>query len=175
MLPRLKRFALSLTRNPSEADDLVQSACEKAISRIDQWDPGTRLDSWMFRIVQTTHIDALRSTKRRANKIENIKHHHETTVDGRQTTEAAMTLENVRRAILELPDEQRAVIMLVCVEGYSYREASDILEIPTGTLTSRLVRGRTALAKSLEVTDTREDAAAKTDTTVPVSPVENLI
>lgn len=150
ILPRLRRFALGLTRNESAADDLVQSACEKAIARIDQWEPGTRLDSWMFRIIQTTNIDQIRSQKRRDGYLEVIEGQSEPSFDGERAAESSMTLDAVRRAIYTLPDDQRAVIMLVSVEGFSYKEASDALEIPMGTLTSRLVRARTALARILK-------------------------
>jgi len=150
ILPRLRRFALGLTRNGAEADDLVQAACEKAITRIDQWEQGTRLDSWMFRIIQTTHIDQIRSQKRRNAHLEVIENQGEQSFDGENAVEASLTLDSVRRAIYTLPEEQRAVVMLVSVEGLSYKEASEALEIPMGTLTSRLVRARTALARILE-------------------------
>lgn len=158
ILPRLRRFALGLTRNGAEADDLVQSACEKAITRIDQWEPGTRLDSWMFRIIQTTHIDQIRGQKRRNTYLEVIEREEEPSFDGARAAEASMTLDAVRRAIYNLPDEQRAVLMLVSVEGLSYKEASEVLEIPMGTLTSRLVRARTALARMLNNMTASDDA-----------------
>lgn len=147
LLPRMRRFALGLTRNGAEADDLVQYACEKAITRIDQWEPGTRLDSWMFRIIQTTHIDQMRGKKRRDTYLELIESQGEPAFDGERAAEASMTLDAVRRAIYTLPEEQRAVVMLVSVEGLAYKDAADILGIPMGTLTSRLVRARTALAR----------------------------
>ena len=147
ILPRLRRFALGLTRNGAAADDLVQAACEKAISRIGQWQQGTRLDSWVFRIIQTTHIDQIRSQKRRNTYLEVMEGQGEQSFDGQSALEASLTLDTVRKAIFDLPEEQRAVVMLVCVEGLSYKEASDVLEIPMGTLTSRLVRARTALAR----------------------------
>lgn len=149
ILPRLRRFALGLTRNGAEADDLVQAACEKAITRIEQWEPGTRLDSWMFRIIQTTHIDLIRGKKRRDGYLEVIEGQVESSFDGERAAEASMTLDAVRRAIYTLPDEQRAVVMMVSVEGLSYKEAAEVLQIPMGTLTSRLVRARTALARMM--------------------------
>jgi len=150
ILPRLRRFALGLTRNLVEADDLVQAACEKAISRLDQWQPGTRLDSWVFRIVQTTHIDQIRSQKRRNAHLQMIEEQGEHAFDGVNAAESRLTLDAVRNAIYALPDDQRAVVMLVSVEGLSYKEASDILQIPMGTLTSRLVRARTALTQMVD-------------------------
>ena len=163
ILPRLRRFALGLTRNGSDADDLVQMACEKAISRIDQWEPGTRLDSWMFRIIQTTHIDQIRGQKRRDAHLEIIEGQGESAFDGESAAEARMTLDNVRRAIYALPEEQRAVVMLVSVEGLSYKEAAETLEIPMGTLTSRLVRARTALARMMDTPEGDALASARTD------------
>jgi len=159
-LPRLRRFALGLTRNGAEADDLVQAACEKAITRIDQWEQGTRLDSWMFRIIQTTHIDQIRAQKRRNAYHEVIQGQGEQSFDGENAVQASLTLDNVRHAIYALPEDQRAVVMLVSVEGLSYKEASDVLEIPMGTLTSRLVRARTALTRMMEVSDHGEEAMA---------------
>ena len=111
ILPRLRRFALGLTRNGAEADDLVQNACEKAITRIDQWEPGTRLDSWMFRIIQTTHIDQIRGQKRRDSYLEVIEQQGEHAFDGERAAEASMTLDAVRRAIYNLPEEQRAAML----------------------------------------------------------------
>jgi len=159
LLPRLKRFALGLTRNGPEADDLVQAACEKAITRIDQWEPGTRLDSWMFRIVQTTHIDLIRSKKRRDTYLEVIEGYVESSFDGERAAEACMTLDAVRRAIYNLSDEQRAVVMLVSIEGLSYKEAAEVLQIPMGTLTSRLVRARTALVRMMNEPSLKLDIA----------------
>lgn len=159
ILPRLRRFALGLTRNGAAADDLVQNACEKAITRINQWEPGTRLDSWMFRIIQTTHIDQIRSQKRRDNYLDVIENQEDNSFDGERAAEASMTLDAVRRAMYNLPEEQRTVIMLVSVEGLSYKEAAETLEIPMGTLTSRLVRGRTALARMMDTLNGSHDAA----------------
>jgi len=153
LLPRFRRFALGLTRNPSDADDLVQSAIEKAVGRIDQWEPGTRLDSWVFRIIQTTHIDQIRGKKRNDRFLEVVENTAERSHDGERAVEARNTLDAVRHAIFNLPEEQRAVIMLVSVEGLSYKEAAETLAIPMGTLTSRLVRGRNALMNMLSSPD----------------------
>ena len=149
LLPRFRRFALGLTRNPGDADDLVQTALEKAVSRIDQWEPGTRLDSWVFRIIQTTHIDMIRGRKRNDSFLELVKNQENRSHDGERALEARNTLDAVRHAIFNLPEEQRAVIMLVSVEGLSYKEAAETLAIPMGTLTSRLVRGRNALMQMM--------------------------
>lgn len=145
LLPRFRRFALGLTRNASDADDLVQASIEKAVARIEQWEPGSRLDSWVFRIIQTTHIDQIRGRKRNDRFLEVVENNSELSHDGERAIEARNTLDAVRHAIFNLPEEQRTVIMLVSVEGLSYKEAAETLGIPMGTLTSRLVRGRNAL------------------------------
>ena len=145
LLPRLRRFALGLTGRPDDADDLVQAACERALSRLHQWQPGTRLDSWMYRIVQTTFIDEMRKRKVRGVPVDLEAAGDVSGADGRSTVDARLTLASVRRAITQLPEEQRAVLLLVTVEGLSYRDAAESLGIPQGTLMSRLARARLRL------------------------------
>jgi RNA polymerase sigma-70 factor, ECF subfamily len=147
LLPRLRRFALSLTGSVAEADDLVQAACERALRARDQWTPGTRLDSWVFKIIRNLWIDAIR--KRKTDSIvEGIDEvAHVEGEDGRQVTETALTLTDVNDAVSKLPEEQRAVLLLVCTEERSYQEAADMLGVPIGTVMSRLARGRRSLAE----------------------------
>lgn len=163
LLPRLRRFATSLAHDPAQADDLVQAACEKALSRRHQFSEGTRLDSWMYRIVQTTWIDELRAASRRrlqvvdceASALELVPDHRP-----QQETEAILTLAAVRRAMATLPDQQQVVLALVCVEGLSYREAGDVLGVPIGTVMSRLARARLALTRLLQTVPENEGRAA---------------
>lgn len=152
LLPRLRRFARGLAGVADQADDLVQAACERAIARIDQWTPGTRLDSWMFRIVQTIWLDERRAAKVRTGEgridaAEAVD--PELSVNGARQMEAHLTYDAVRRVIAKLPEEQRLVIMLVCVEGQTYKEAADSLGIPIGTVMSRLARARASLVREL--------------------------
>ncbi|HEX9466402.1 MAG TPA: RNA polymerase sigma factor [Alphaproteobacteria bacterium] len=152
LLPRLRRFARGLVGAPDQADDLVQAACERAIARIEQWTPGTRLDSWMFRIVQTIWLDERRAAKVRTGegRIDAAEATDpELSVDGVRRMEAHLTYDAVRRAIAKLPEEQRLVIMLVCVEGQTYKEAADTLGIPIGTVMSRLARARAGLTREI--------------------------
>lgn len=152
LLPRLRRFALVLARSRDKADDLVQSALERALSRTEQWEPGTKLDRWMFRIVKTVWLNGLRAAQiRQTEPIED--HLDRAVVDGARTAEARLSLAEVREAFARLPDEQREPLLLVCVEGYTYAEAAEFLGIPMGTVISRLVRGRTALMQSLDDKD----------------------
>ena len=151
LLPRLRRFARGLAGVPDQADDLVQAACERALTRIDQWQPGTRLDSWMFRIVQTIWLDERRAVKVRTGegRIDAEMAEDELAFDGGRGLEAHMTYEAVRAAMATLPEVQRAVLVLVCVEGQSYKEAAAALDIPIGTVMSRLARARAGLVKRL--------------------------
>jgi len=145
-LPRLRRFALSLAGNAADADDLVQDTVERALRNLHKWKPDTKLESWMFRIAQNLWIDQLRARKvRMADPIEEA-HLAE---DGARAAEARLTLADTARALQRLPEEQRAVVALVLIEGIAYREAAEILGVPIGTVTSRLARAREALAAQL--------------------------
>lgn len=146
LLPRLRRFALSLTGNPADADDLVQDTVERALRNLHQWQDGTRLDSWMFRIAQNLRIDAARAGKVRAVARHDPDAAENVAVDGARDAEARLTFADTARALAELPDEQRAVVALVLIDGMSYREAADVLNVPIGTVTIRLARARIALA-----------------------------
>ncbi|HEX2802735.1 MAG TPA: RNA polymerase sigma factor [Sphingomicrobium sp.] len=143
LLPRLRRFAHSLSRSPADADDLTQATIERAIRSRDQWAPGTRLDSWMYRIMRNLWIDTARSRVRKA-KFE-APPEDAATVGYEGAAEASAELSEVMAAMQTLPDEQREVVSLILIEGLGYREAAELLELPIGTVSSRLVRGRTAL------------------------------
>ncbi len=142
LLPRLRRFGRTLARNQEDADDLVQIAVERALTHSHQWQPGTRLDSWIFRIMQNAWIDESRARERRQQTF--VEEEAGDNV-GESTNEAQMDALAVRKAVAQLNDEQRAVIGLVLVEGLPYKEAADVLGIPIGTLTSRLARARDTL------------------------------
>ena len=142
LLPRLRRFGRTLARHREDADDLVQIAVERALTRTEQWQPGTRLDSWMFRIMQNAWID---ETRARARRSQTFVAEEEGEHIGVSTTDAQIDAIAVRKAVAQLNDDQRAVVGLVLVEGLAYREAADVLGVPIGTLTSRLARAREAL------------------------------
>lgn len=144
LLPRLRRFARGLARSSADSDDLVQAACERALARGHQWQPGTRFDSWMFRIVQTIWIDQMRARAVRG-EADAIDPEAQPTDESVRRAEARMSLEAVQKAVARLPDEQRAVLMLVTVEGLSYKEAAETLGVPIGTVMSRLARARAAV------------------------------
>ncbi len=139
LLPRLSRFGIALTRSRSEADDLIQNACERALSRIEQWKPETRLDSWMFRIMQTIWFNELRHRKVRAQHAQEVLE-HESADNGDQVAETRVLLTRVEKEIL---------LMLVCVEGLTYREAAEAALIPIGTVMSRLAKARSTLMERI--------------------------
>ena len=145
VLPRLRRFCLALTRSPDAGDDLAQSTIERALSRIDQWQQRTRLDSWMFTIAKNIFLDELRATKRRGQRVDVDALDDVTGDDGRQVTEGRSDLDRARQAMAALPVEQRALMALVVIDGQSYKEAAAMLDIPIGTVMSRLARARRAI------------------------------
>jgi RNA polymerase sigma-70 factor (ECF subfamily) len=147
LLPRLRRFARTLTGDAHDADDLVQVALERALSRAAQWRPEQCLEGWVFGIVRNAWIDELRA-RGRGRKLfaadMDVEDIGSAGADGRETLMA------VEAAMARLPEEQRSAVTLVLVEGLSYREAAAAMEVPVGTLTSRLARGRDALQVLLD-------------------------
>jgi RNA polymerase sigma-70 factor, ECF subfamily len=146
LLPRLRRFARALTRNPHDADDLVQIALERALARADQLRPDAALAGWVFGILRNAWIDELRA-RARSERIFAPAETGQNVGDPRQGAQADLL--SVQDAMARLPDEQRVAVALVLVEGLSYKEAAHVMEVPIGTLTSRLARGREALQAML--------------------------
>ncbi|WP_439387377.1 RNA polymerase sigma factor [Ideonella sp. YS5] len=147
LLPRLRRFGRQLTGHREDADDLVQLAIERALNRSAQWQAGTRLDSWLFRIMQNAWIDELRARRRQGEVL--IVDDEAAAEVGSGASDAPLDAIAVRKAVALLSEEQRAVVALVLVEGLPYKEAAEALGIPIGTLTSRLARAREALQARL--------------------------
>jgi RNA polymerase sigma-70 factor, ECF subfamily len=142
LLPRLRRFARALARNAPDADDLVQVALERALAHAAQRTPGSQLSSWVFGILRNAWIDEQRARGRRARLFAPAE-------SGEQVADAAGTaapeLLAVQEALARLPQEQRLAVALVLIEGLSYKEAAHVMEVPIGTLTSRLARARETL------------------------------
>jgi RNA polymerase sigma factor (sigma-70 family) len=142
LLPRLRRFARTITHQREDADDLVQIAVERALVRSDQWQAGTRLDSWIFRIMKNAWIDEVRGRIRRDRLFvpeEAGEHVGDNFADGHQQRMA------VQKAVSLLSEDHRLVVGLVLIDGLPYKDAAEALDIPMGTLTSRLARAREAL------------------------------
>ena len=151
LLPRLRRFAFSQTRSLPDADDLVQAACERALARIDQFQPGSRLDNWMFTIVRNIWIDNVRARARRpevtnTDLAESVPYQDRIT----ERAEARSDLHTLRKVMMKLPTDQLSVLTLVVVNGCTYQEAAKILDVPKGTVMSWLSRARAKLAASLD-------------------------
>lgn len=149
LLPRLRRFARGLARDPADADDLCQQTIERALKSRDHWQDGTRLDAWVYRIMRNQWIDEARARTRRAQTFTHEEEGVNVGTAGNRDAENLVELGNVGRALARLPDEQREAVVLVLVEGFAYKEAAEIIGIPQGTLTSRLGRGREALLREL--------------------------
>lgn len=145
LLPRLWRFCLVLSGDRNVADDLVQATCLRALEREDQFQSGTRLDRWVFRIAQTVWLNQLRAEKiRRGNGTVPIE--DAGLVDQTVDAETRLRFTEVITGVMALPESQRITALLVYVEGYSYREAAEQLDIPIGTVMSRLASARERLA-----------------------------
>lgn len=145
LLPRLRRFCAALTRSGDAGDDLCQATIERALTRGDQFEPGTRLDSWMYRIARNLQIDGARRQKTRGTEIDIDNAFDVAGEDGRTIVEGRSDLHRAQAAMARLPEEQRALMALVVLDGQSYKDAAEILAIPIGTVMSRLARARRAI------------------------------
>ena len=147
MLPRLRRFVCSLTGGADLSEDLVQETYVRALAHLDQWQPGTRIDSWMFRIAQNLWIDHMRTQRFRGEAVDLEVIGDLLSCDGQVIAENRIVLQELRKDIAQLSLDQRNVISLVCGYGMSYKETGKILNLPAGTVMSRLARARDALQK----------------------------
>jgi RNA polymerase sigma-70 factor, ECF subfamily len=139
LLPRLRRFARTITRHHEDADDLVESAVERALQRHEEWPPESRFQVWMFGIVRSVWVDQVRVPRSRHRSLAPDAA-SESSLDDSDTDALA-----IHDALLHLPEEQRMTVALVLIEHLSYAEAADALDVSIGTVTSRLARGREAL------------------------------
>jgi RNA polymerase sigma-70 factor (ECF subfamily) len=162
MMPSLYSAALRMTRNRADAEDLVQETYLRAYRGFDGFQEGTNLKAWLYRILTNTYINSYRAKKRRPDEteldeVEDLYLYHrigglEAAMAGRSAEDELLdrfTEAEVKEAIEELPENFRMAVLLADVEGFSYKEIADILDIPIGTVMSRLHRGRKALQKRL--------------------------
>lgn len=143
-LPRLRRYARALTRDPARADDLVQDTLERALAKLDLWRPGSDLRAWLFTLMHNLHVNQCRAARAPDAELDEAR---DVPVSGGQMS--ALALRDIDAALAALPDEQREVILLVGLEQFAYAEAAGILGIPVGTVMSRLARGRERLRELL--------------------------
>ena len=150
LLPRLRRFARAICRSDADAQDLVQATVERALAKRGGYRAGTRLDSWTFTIMRRIHIDQGRAQTRWGRVVTPEDATTSNVADAGQADESLRAdALAVRDALRRLPDDQRLAVALVLVDGLSYAEAAEVLGVPAGTLTSRLVRGRQTLIRTL--------------------------
>lgn len=160
-LPRLRRFAYTLTRNSDQADDLVQDTCERALARIELWKPGTKLESWMYQIARNIWVDRGRAAKVRGEPADLDTIMNLSDSDGRTVTENRLMVSRVLECMGALTRDQQVLLALVCVEGLTYPEAAEILSIPLGTVMSRLARARRAIGAAVhDKSDAKRGAEA---------------
>ena len=155
LIPRLRRYARVLCYEQQDSEDLLQATLERAIAKQHQWKADTLLDRWVFTIESSIWKNELRSRSVRqgqglmnTDKLIDTHSHH--------TSEWTILLDQVFKHVMELPEKQRVAIVLVYVEGMKYHEAADILDIPQGTLMSRLARGRVTLAKRINTSSQKK-------------------
>ena len=161
-MPSLYSAALRMTRNPSDAEDLVQETYLKAYRAFGTFQEGTNLKAWLYRILTNTFINAYRAKKRRPEQadvedVEDLYLYHrlgglEAAAAGRSAEEEVLerfTDDEVKEALESLPEQFRLAVLLADVEGFSYKEIAEIVDVPIGTVMSRLHRGRRALQKAL--------------------------
>ena len=147
-LPRLRRYARALLRDPVAADDLVQSCVERALGKQRLFKPGTNMRAWLFTIMHNVHINLARKQMQTANTMPLDQAAELPATPPSQ--EDALRVRDLAAALEQLPDEQRQVVLLVGLEGLSYKETADVLVAPVGTVMSRLARGREKLRALLE-------------------------
>lgn len=143
-IPHLRRYARALVRHEIEADDLVQDTLERALRKFSLWKQGTNLRTWLFSVMHNVHINQVRSKR----DLETLDEDMDVLVGGRQ--EEGLKIRDLSASLLALPLEQREVLLLVGLENLSYEEVAQALEIPLGTVMSRLSRGRERLRSLLD-------------------------
>ena len=142
-IPKLRRFAGALTRDPDWADDLVQDCIERALSRWESWRGDGSLKAWLFAILHNLYANGARRRGRFRALFRSAEDAPEPATPARQAD--AVTLHDLERALGQLPEEQRRVVLLVGLEGFSYAEVASIVDVPVGTVMSWLSRGREKL------------------------------
>jgi RNA polymerase sigma-70 factor (ECF subfamily) len=145
LLPRLWRYGLILARDPVAAEDLVQATCLRALERSSQFTVGTHLDHWLFSILRSIWFNELRAQRIRAGK-GLVDPEGVLVTDGERQVETNIFAAQVLKQVLGLPEAQRETLLLVYVEGLTYQEAARVLDVPVGTVMSRLAAARRKLS-----------------------------
>lgn len=145
-IPSLRRYARALTGDAAAADDLVQDTCERALSRLMLWRPGSSMRAWLFTIMRRLWLnEARRRASRPALRLDDVPEPAQPAPQGDR-----LAVRDLAAALAMLADEQREVVLLVGLEGMSYAEAAEVTGVPVGTVMSRLKRGRDRLARLMQ-------------------------
>jgi RNA polymerase sigma factor (sigma-70 family) len=153
VIPMLRRFAYSLTGNHHDADDLLQSTVERILTK--KLPDNVDLTKWAFRVCRNLWIDHYRSQKVRQDAIQKPELQQFDIVDGDKVMTNQLTVEQVQKALEQLPEEQKSILTLIAVEDLSYKEVAAMLDIPVGTVMSRLSRARKTMAQWFDDHDMR--------------------
>jgi RNA polymerase sigma-70 factor (ECF subfamily) len=150
-IPRLRRYARALTRDAARADDLVQETLCRALRKAHLWEPGSNLRAWLFTLLHNQHVNDVRKVVREglSPPIDEVA----SMLSMPPTQPAKLEMRDLDRAIGQLPDEQRQVVLLIGLEGLRYEQVAEILDVPVGTVRSRLSRAREALRRLMDVPD----------------------
>jgi RNA polymerase sigma-70 factor (ECF subfamily) len=165
-IPRLRRYARALTRDVTAADDLVQDCLTRALGRIHLWQEGTDLRAWLFTILHNQYVNHVRRSAREGSAV--ALSETEPTLTSRPNQGKRLELRDLERAIAKLPDEQRSVLLLVGLEGMRYEEVASVLDVPVGTVRSRLSRGRDMLRHLMGMVPEDDDAPVRPNAAIPV-------
>lgn len=147
VMPDLRRFAISVAGNVADGDDLLQSTVERVLSKGVPFDADMK--KWVFRVCKNLWIDQYRAAQTRNRAVADIRMEYNESLDGEQTAHSKMILKNALNLISSLPEDQRMVMTLIAIDGYSYKDAADILDTPIGTIMSRLSRARKSLSAQM--------------------------
>jgi RNA polymerase sigma-70 factor (ECF subfamily) len=155
-IPRLRRYARSLTRDVTAADDLVQDCLTRALAKVHLWQEGTDLRAWLFTILHNQYVNQVRRAVREGTAV--ALSDAEPVLTSAPNQGKRLELRDLERALAKLPEEQRSALLLVGMEGMRYEEVADILAVPVGTIRSRLSRGREALRQLMGMAAEQEEA-----------------
>lgn len=149
-IPHLRRYARALLGDKTLADDLVQECLTRAMDRLHLWRPGSNMRVWLMAIMHNLHINDAKRRSARPDQV-SLSASHENLRSEPPGQDTPLMLRDMNQALNQLPDDQRHVILLIGLEGLEYAEAADVLDIPIGTVMSRLGRGRKSMREFLDV------------------------
>jgi RNA polymerase sigma-70 factor, ECF subfamily len=155
-IPRLRRYARALTRNTLMADDLVQDCLVRALAKSHLWQEGSDLRAWLFTILHNQYVNQVRRAAHEGNSVPIDKTDFPLACAADQ--DARLELRDLDRALAQLPDEQRTVVLLTGLEGMRYEAVAELIGVPVGTVRSRLSRGREALRHLMQIEPADDDA-----------------